>query len=262
MQARALHEGAIVVRSARWQTTCTVLHAGGETFVVDSPVYPDELGALPDVLAHAGWELSGLVVTHADWDHLLGRLVFPDAALAVCETTAARLRAEPGAAQRELRAFDDEAYVERERPLALGQVEALPCPGYLGLGEGELELQPADGHTGDGMFVFSPEHGVLCCGDYLSPCEIPMISEGGALSGYLATLARLEPYVERAGWVVPGHGTPLDPQRALAILREDRAYLEALRERGAAAPLPLARRGAAMDAVHSANVSVAESQTR
>lgn len=254
MQARALHEGAIVVRSARWQTTCTILHAGSETLIVDSPLYPDELGALPGVLAHAGWELSGLLATHGDWDHLLARLAFTDAPLAVCETTAIRLRAEPGSVQRELREFDAEAYVERERPLTLGTVEPLPCPGYLGLGEQELELQPADGHTADGMFVFSPEHRVLCAGDYLSPCEIPMLSPGGSRGGYLATLARLEPYVERADWVVPGHGVPLDSQRALAILREDRAYLEALTELGASAPLPLARRGKAMEQIHAENV--------
>ena len=45
----------------------------------------------------------------------------------------------------------------------------------------------------------------------------------------MATLNRLEPLVEQADHVVPGHGGPIDGTRALAILREDRAYLEALR---------------------------------
>lgn len=244
-----------MVRSARWQTTCTILHSGGETFVVDSPVFPDELDALPGIVKQAGWGVSGLLATHGDWDHLLARLAFPDAALGVSETTAARLRAEPGEAQRNLRDHDDEGYVQRTRPLSLGQVQALPVPGHLGLGAEELELHPADGHTQDGMFVFSPEHRVLCAGDYLSPCEIPMISEGGSLDGYLATLDRLEQCLARADWIVPGHGEPLDTQRALAILREDRGYLNALGENGAQAPLPLARRGAAMKAIHDENVT-------
>jgi glyoxylase-like metal-dependent hydrolase (beta-lactamase superfamily II) len=255
VQALALHEGAIVVRSAKWQTTCTILHGGDETFIIDSPVYPDELDALPGIVAQADWGVSGLLATHGDWDHLLGRLAFPDAALGVCETTAARLRAEPGAAQRRLREVDAKDYVERPGPLSLGHVQAIAVPGYLGLGKHELELQPADGHTQDGMFIFSPEHAVLCPGDYLSPCEIPMISEGGSLDGYLATLRRLEEYVERAAWVVPGHGAPIDPQRAAAILREDVAYLEALAQHGAAAPLPLARRGAPMENIHADNVA-------
>lgn len=255
MQARALHEGAIVVRSARWQTTCTILHSGDETFIVDSPPYPDELDSLPGIVQQAGWGVSGLLATHGDWDHMLGRLAFPDASLGVAETTAARLRAEPGVAQRRLREFDDEAYAERPRPLSLGQVQPLPVPGRLGLGSHELELQPADGHTQDGMFIFSPEHAVLCAGDYLSPREIPMISAGGSADGYLATLARLEEYVARAAWVVPGHGEPLHAVRALAILREDRAYVEALAGGGTSASLPLARRGAAMEAIHDENVS-------
>jgi hydroxyacylglutathione hydrolase len=84
--------------------------------------------------------------------------------------------------------------------------------------------------------------------------EIPWISETGSASAYLATLARLEPLVERAEHVVPGHGAVLDAERAIAILREDRAYLEALIERGADAPLPLARRTGAMRKIHAENV--------
>ncbi|HMJ33466.1 MAG TPA: MBL fold metallo-hydrolase, partial [Baekduia sp.] len=79
MQVVALDPGVIVARSVKWQTTCTLLHRGDETFVVDSPVFPDELDALPGILGQAGWSLSGLLVTHADWDHVLGRLAFPEA---------------------------------------------------------------------------------------------------------------------------------------------------------------------------------------
>jgi glyoxylase-like metal-dependent hydrolase (beta-lactamase superfamily II) len=252
VQVLALHEGVVVARSAFWQTTCTVLHDGAETFVVDSVIYPDELDALPGILAQAGWSLSGLLVTHGDWDHVLGRLAFPDASVGVAETTAARLRAEPGAAQRELREFDEGGYVERARPLSLGSVQALPVPGKLELGGTELELIPADGHTQDGMAVWASFARVLCPGDYLSPVEIPWISEHGDREAYLATLRRLAPYVERADWVVPGHGAPIDAQRALAIMREDVAYLEALPDPGA--PLPIARRNAAMRKIHAENV--------
>src|SRR5205814_8638581 len=134
----------------------------------------------------AGFEVRGLLSTHADWDHLLGRLAFPGAALGVGETTAARLRAEPGDAQRELREFDEQHYVERPAPLALGQVEPLPVPGHLEVGEHELELHPADGHTADGMVVWIPWARVLVAGDYLSPVEIPWISPGGSVGAYRA----------------------------------------------------------------------------
>src|SRR3954452_9848738 len=139
MQVVALHEGVIVARSVKWQTTCTILHEGDETFIVDSLIYPDELDALPGILGQAGWGLSGLLATHGDWDHLLARLAFPEASIGVAEPPAARLRAEPGAAQRRLREVDEDDYVQRPRPLSLGQVQSLPVPGKLELGGEELE---------------------------------------------------------------------------------------------------------------------------
>ena len=77
MRVLALHPDIIVFISRVWQTTCTAVRSGGEGFVIDSPVYPDELEALPGVLEQAGFDVSGLLVTHADWDHLLGRLAQP-----------------------------------------------------------------------------------------------------------------------------------------------------------------------------------------
>ncbi|MFM9126433.1 MAG: MBL fold metallo-hydrolase, partial [Solirubrobacterales bacterium] len=164
MRVVAVHEDVLVGTSAIWQTNCLLIHAGEESFLVDSPLLPEELEALPGVAEHVGWPVSGLLATHGDWDHLLGRLAFPGAARGCAETTAARLTAEPGAAARSLRAFDDQHYLERPAPLSLGQVQALPVPGTLELGEHEIELHPADGHTKDGMALLAPWAGVLACG--------------------------------------------------------------------------------------------------
>lgn len=253
MRAIGVHEDVIVVESRVWRTTATLVRGGDEAFVIDSPVFPDELELLPALLEQSHFPFSGLLATHGDWDHLLGRLAFPGAALGVAETTAARLRAHPGAAQRELRDFDERHYLARPAPLALGSIEALPVPGYCGLGEAELELHPADGHTVDGMAVWIPWAAVLVCGDYLSPVEIP--TPGASLEAYLATLARLEPLVEAAAFVVPGHGGPTDSATALRLLREDRDYLEALREhRPASSALPRGRRDAEQRRLHEENL--------
>lgn len=225
MRVAALAPDVLVASSLIYQTSCTAIRAGDEGFLIDSPVLPDELEALPAVLAQSGFPVSGLLATHGDWDHLLGRLAFPSAALGVAETTAARLTGEPGDAQRKLRAFDDELYVQRERPLALGQLQALPVPGHVALGGRELELHPTNGHTADGMAIWAPWARVLVSGDYLSPIEIPMLSAGGSRAAYAATLERLRALVEAAEWVVPGHGAPLERARALELLEEDLRYL-------------------------------------
>jgi glyoxylase-like metal-dependent hydrolase (beta-lactamase superfamily II) len=255
LRAVGLHADVVVATSRAYATTCTLVRSGGEAFCIDSPIFPDELEILPAMGRQAGFDVVGLLATHADWDHLLGRLAFPEVPLGCAETSAARLVNEPGAAQRELREFDEEFYVERPRPLSLPSSQRLPVPGHVEVGDRELELQPADGHTVDGMAIWIGWARVLVCGDYLSPVEIPTLSPGGSASAYLATLARLEPLVEQAEHVVPGHGGPIDAARAAAILREDRNYLEALRERGADAPLPLARRSATQRRTHAANVA-------
>lgn len=253
MRAIGVHEDVIVVESRVWRTTATVVRNAGEAFVIDSPVFPDELELLPALLEQAHFPFSGLLATHGDWDHLLGRLAFPRSSLGVAETTAALLRAHPGAAQRELREFDERHYLERPAPLALGSIEALPVPGYCGLGEGELELHPADGHTVDGMAVWIPWAGVLVCGDYLSPVEIPTLA--ASIDAYLATLARLEPLVEAAAWVVPGHGGPIDSATAQRLLAEDRDYLDALaKRRTATVALPPGRRDAEQRRLHAGNL--------
>jgi glyoxylase-like metal-dependent hydrolase (beta-lactamase superfamily II) len=289
MRAISLHRDVIVVTSAILQVNCVIVRGAagegqdaspssqpggegegqgeaaaaaegpqpaGESFVIDSPVLPDELDALPALVEQARFPApSGLLVTHGDWDHLLGRLAFPGVALGAGESTAERLRASPGEAQRDLRDFDEGLLIERERPLALGSVQALPVPGRCAVGERELELYAASGHTPDGMAVLIGWALVLVAGDYLSPIELPTINDGGDLQAYLATLERLRALVANAEHVVPGHGPVLDGDRALDVLEEDAGYLQALADHGVDAELPAGRRGAAQRRSHRENAA-------
>jgi glyoxylase-like metal-dependent hydrolase (beta-lactamase superfamily II) len=223
--------------------------------VIDSPYFPDELELLPALLGQAGFEPDGLLATHADWDHLLGRLAFPGLALGVGQSTGERLRAELGAAQRELRDADAEHYVARPAPLALGQFQELPVPGSVELGDAEIELHAAEGHTHDGTAFLAPFAGTLVCGDYLSDVEIPLIGAGGSLAGYRATLARLAPLVERADAIVPGHGSVHDRDNALRILDEDVAYLDALEREEERPGLPPGRDTSRQRQIHQENLA-------
>ncbi len=268
MRAVSLHRDVIVVTSAVLQVNCVIVRgaagegreegsvaagSAAETFVIDSPVLPDELDALPTLLEQAQFSVpSGLLATHGDWDHLLGRLAFSGGALGCAESTAERLEATPGEAQRDLRKFDEELMIERPRPLALGSVQALPVPGHCQIGDRELELHPTDGHTSDGMAIWAPWAGLLAAGDYLSAIEIPALGAGGGLNAYLATLERLRPLVAAAEHIVPGHGPVLESTRALEILEEDLDYLRALRA-GGEVELPAGRRARQQRVIHAAN---------
>ena len=255
MRAVSVHPDALVLTSRMWQLNAVALRAGGECMLIDSPYFPDELELLPGVLAQAGFEPDALLATHADFDHLLGRLAFPGLALGVGELSAERLQREPGAAQRELRDADAEFYVSRPSPLSLGSVQALPVPGRLELGKEELEVHPAEGHTSDGLVLLAPFCGVLAVGDYLSDVELPMLSAGGSLDAYRSTLARLGPLVERAATVVPGHGSVLSRDAALRVLDEDLAYLDELQQGKERVKLPDGRDSSRQRALHTENLA-------
>ena len=255
MRAVAVHPDAIVVTSRIWQTNATALRAGGETLLIDSPYFPDELEALPALLREAGFEPNALFATHADYDHVLGRAAFPELTMGVGDPTMERIRSEPGAVQRALREEDARNYVARTAPLALGNLQSLPVPGYVELGDQELELHPADGHTSDGTAVLAEFARLLVCGDYISNLEIPWISPGGSLADYRATLTRLVPLVERVETVVPGHGGPHGRDTALRIIDEDAEYLDAL-ERGDERPaLPEGRDSSRQREIHAHNLA-------
>jgi glyoxylase-like metal-dependent hydrolase (beta-lactamase superfamily II) len=272
----SLHPDVLLATSAIWQTNCVIVRSappapaagpitvhevgaldqGAETFVIDSPVMPEEIEVLPALLEQSRFPApSGLLATHGDWDHLLARLAFPDATLGCAATTAERMRSTPGEPQRELRAFDEQHYVRRARPLALGSVQALEVPGSCEIGSRELALHPADGHTADGMALWIDWAGVLVVGDYLSAVEIPVLGDGGSVDAYLATLERLRPLVSVADHIVPGHGPVLDSERALSIVDEDVAYLGDLRSHGARAQLPEGRRTGAQRRIHKDNAA-------
>jgi hydroxyacylglutathione hydrolase len=211
-----------VHRSRIWQTNAVSVRVGATEVLVDSPVLPDELAALP--------RPEVLVTTHSHFDHVLGQAAFGDLDLHAGPSTLARLRDAPEETLEGLRESDAELYVDRPVEPDLGRLAALP--------DGLFETAEAGGHAPDGTALFCEEHALLLPGDYLCEVEIPLVSQAGSPEAYLATLDRLTPFVRRAGRVVPGHGPPLDRRRALELLDLDRRYLEALlSDPGTARPL-------------------------
>ena len=257
MRVLAVDADAIVFVSGFWQTTCTALRAGDEGFLIDSPVLPHELEALPQVLEQSGFPVSGLLVTHGDWDHLLGRHAFPErfGRRRREHRRAARRpihRRRSGSCRRSTRSTTSPDG-RRSRSTSFRACRS-PVDLTSGATGSELELHPTPGHTADGTAYLAPWLGVLVCGDYLSPVEIPWISESGSAVTYLETLERLRGLVQRVQTVVPGHGGPIPAARRMTLLDEDTAYLRALLDVGAEAPLPSGRQTGAQQKIHAENV--------
>jgi glyoxylase-like metal-dependent hydrolase (beta-lactamase superfamily II) len=141
--------------------------------------------------------------------------------------------------------FDGRWYVPRDAPPAWPPaLQAIADGATLQIGDGEAEALALPGHSEDGLALLVPSLGLLTCGDYLSPCEIPFVED---LTAYRATLVRMRALLPRIERVIPGHGPQLDRAQTAAIVDEDLAYLDALAEcasrgdRESALRLPLPR---------------------
>ena len=151
-------------------------------------------------------------------------------------------RAHPARLSASCAASTKSSTIERPRPLALGAVQALPVPGRCEIGDAELELHPADGHTLDGMAISIPWARMLVARRLPLTGRDPDAQRrqhdrclpGDARAPAPAARAR------RARR--PRSRAVMDGARAEIVLDEDVAYLTDLRERGADAELPAGRR--------------------
>lgn len=198
--------------------------SGGEACLIDPGLTPDEIEAL---LTEVGDRtIRYVVLTHADWDHVLGPEHLPEATVVAHAAYDDEL--DPDGIRAILRRLDERAGVVRagafEPPEpALTFEQTLEVK----VGDLELRLEHAPGHTADMLTIYEPEAACLWAADVLSDVELPMIAFD--LESYARTLARIAELEVRT--LVPGHGNPTSEASEIRRrLDEDRRYLDRLRE--------------------------------
>jgi cyclase len=196
----------------------------GEACLVDPGILRDEIVALVNELA--GAELRFIVLTHADWDHVLGPEHLPPAKIVAHDLYADGL--EPEGIRVALGQLEKDADITRRRPFE----PPLPDQTFaeemtLHVGDLELQLAHAPGHSASMLTIYEPRSMVLWAADVLSDVEIPSVIDDLAM--HERTLARLSKLELRT--LVPGHGRPTDDTAEIRRrLDEDRRYLAELRE--------------------------------
>jgi|1186.fasta_scaffold01781_3 hydroxyacylglutathione hydrolase len=248
-----LSERATWWPSVLWQTTTLELRRDGVRLLVDPGIAPWE------VLDAAGDGAAHVLLTHADWDHVMGIGLLPGAQVHASGGSAERIRS--GAAEESVRK-ESAAFCLPLEGLEGLRVHRVLEPGETRIGPWEATVYGAPGHTDDGIATWLPEEGLLIVGDYLGPMEIPFVYESAW--DYRSTLSLLLDLIdrERPTHVVIGHGRPHDADAARRIGQEDMAYVEALiahaeggGEPDAAAAVPHPQRGGTDDASeHADNV--------
>jgi len=207
--------------SVLWQTTTLTVARGDERLLVDPGIAPWEVREAAEDGA------TQVLITHADWDHVMGIGLLPDATVHATSTAAERIRS--GEALADVERFSRQFAVPLEGLDGLRVEELLvPAPDTASIGPWQAVCHLAPGHTPDGVATWLPDEGLLIVGDYLSPIEIPFAHDSAW--AYRETLLMLAGLIERErpAQVVVGHGRPLDADAALRIALEDLAYVEGI----------------------------------
>ncbi|QDS33166.1 MBL fold metallo-hydrolase [Brevibacillus brevis] len=207
--------------SCLWQTTSAIVSTEQRLYLFDPAYFPHEIEAIADYVQSErnGRELI-LVLTHGDWDHVVGVGKFPDATVIAQKEilTAGRIEKKLNKAKR----FDGSYYVVRSYEVGM--------PTFAKLVEDAQDWQevfflPVPGHTPDQMGTLFREQRLLVVGDMLSNLEFPFIDDSSA---YLESLEKIERLVLQGEVeeVIPGHGVPAKGrEEILHRIERDRQYL-------------------------------------
>jgi glyoxylase-like metal-dependent hydrolase (beta-lactamase superfamily II) len=206
-----------------WRISSLLVHARGESVVVDPGISADEVAGIGRRALELRAPVRHVLITHGDWDHVCGIGGFPEAVVAVGEDTAAKVAS--GAADRAVRrAAEKYGFVLAGSP----RVDRTFAAGSaLALGSVVVEPFPLVGHTADGSGFRFREPGLLIVGDYLSAVEFPFATSPAA---YRMTLAGLIEILrtDPPETVIPGHGPSLTAEDALGVAEADLRYLRSL----------------------------------
>jgi hydroxyacylglutathione hydrolase len=244
--------------STLWQTTTLEVERDGVRLLVDPGVSPWEVREVA-----GGRPVHHILITHADWDHVMGIGLLPEATVHAGVLATRRIRS--GEATESVCQESREFCIPLEGLDGMRVDEVIEPPAEVAIGPWTATVQPLPGHTDDGIATLLPEEGLLVVGDYLSVLEIPFIYDSPW--AYRETLDCLVETIERAqpAHIVIGHGAPHDAFSATRVAEQDRAYVEALiayadgggdPERPDAVPYP-ERGGADDEKEHASNVRVA-----
>jgi glyoxylase-like metal-dependent hydrolase (beta-lactamase superfamily II) len=247
--------------STLYQTTTLELRRGNDRLLVDPGISPWEID---EVVSSSQGPVTQVLVTHADWDHVMALGVLPEAQVTASARAAERIRS--GEARASIEKESVEAYVPYVALDGLHCEQEVEPPAEVTLGPWAAVCRAGRGHTDDGLITWFPDERLLVVGDYLSELEIPFAYS--SVTDYRTTLHTLIGVIERERpqFVVVGHGRPHSAERALQIADEDLDYIDAvLAFAGAGCPADQAGRigvpfrgGGPYDRVaHGANVKLA-----
>ncbi len=196
-----------VFQSELYETTSTVIEGKEAIIIVDPNWLPNEIAKIKE---HVKLRLKNkqlyLVITHSDFDHIIGVGAFPEAIIIASE--ALKIKPNKKEILTDIFEFDQMYYVTRSYPIIFPHVN-------IAIHENETQLQLGDlectfylspGHTDDGLFFYIKNLQTLIVGDYLSDVEFPFITS--SYLDYYQTTQLMQKVCRdnKIALLIPGHG--------------------------------------------------------
>lgn len=199
-------EQLTVFESQIYKTTSTVIKTNDCVIVVDPTLLPLEVDEIRQFVFNIQENRPVyLIITHSDWDHIVGCGAFPEATVIASEAFTLKNKEK---IVEQVKEFDDQYYIERHSPIIYPNID-IPITKdkqQLQIGNTTLTFFLANGHTDDGIFTIVEPYGIFIAGDYLSDIEFPFIYSSS--EDYIKTLEKVERILHhhKVKILIPGHG--------------------------------------------------------
>lgn len=195
-----------VFESQIYKTTSTVIETEDAVIVADPCLLPAEVEEIRNhVMSIKGTRPIYLIMTHSDWDHIVGAGAFPEATVIASSAFQSK---KPEDILEQVAAFDDQYYIDRNFPVLYPEADVVVTKDgeQLKIGDTTLTFYEAKGHTDDGIFIIVEPLGIWIAGDYFSDIEFPFIYSSS--KDYIETLEKTEMILTKhqINLLVPGHG--------------------------------------------------------
>lgn len=233
---KQITEGVWTRSSVFLQTTTTVIQGASGVLLIDPGITTAELEELAKDLRQLNQPVVAGFSTHPHWDHLLWHTAFGNVP-----------RYGTAWAEAEIKTFlSQEDWKAKAAPMLppdladqisldglFGRITGLPEGTALVPWDGpKIRIIDNQGHATGSAALMVEDSGVLVAGDLLSDILIPFLELDSAdpIKDYLAALQLIEKVVDDTTCFIPGHGSAGDAGALRKRLKQDRAYVESLRD--------------------------------
>jgi glyoxylase-like metal-dependent hydrolase (beta-lactamase superfamily II) len=232
---RQVAEGVLAHQSELLQNNAVVVQGKAGVLLIDPGITGDEMACLANDIRELGQPVVAGFSTHPDWDHVLWHPKFGEAPRYGTARCAALMRDL-------LSNADWKAQVAEELPEEIADEIPLDLFGLITGLPAETAHIPWDGlrvrmiehpaHAQGHAALLIEQRGVLVAGDMLSDILIPFpdLDAANPIDDYLVGLRLLEGVADDVDVLIPGHGSVGGVDQVRARIKQDRAYVHALRD--------------------------------